>query len=269
MNISSMVVKKTARTALKGNYFKGVVASTIIAFVWIVLSVCASYAGTFAGIAVANLAFILFLMFLMIPLILGFVYFSVRLIFSNDCDPVTVVKYFSNRRDYFKALKLSLTLTGNMLFYSFVFFLPVAICNYVASGEFFKTLGMQIPVWASGVWVVSYILRILATVLFINVMLKFYLAPFLISANEDMDPFEALHISKTIAFASKREFIFLILSFALYIIACVFVLPLIFIFPYFAVAYAVHCRYAVAEYNKNVDKTNSNNAPSFEASISF
>ena len=42
---------------------------------------------------------------------------------------------------------------------------------------------------------------------------------------------------------------------------------MIFVFPYFAAAYAVHCRYAVAAYNKNADGMSA--APSFEADISF
>ena len=97
-------------------------------------------------------------------------------------------------------------------------------------------------------------------------MLKFYLSPFLLAADENMKVLEALSISRIIAPVTRREFIFLVLGFICYIVACIFVIPTIFLLPYFAAAYAVHCRYAVAAYNKNADGVA---VPSFEADISF
>ena len=66
-----------------------------------------------------------------------------------------------------------------------------------------------------------------------------------------------------------RSFIALAFSLILYIAACFLVIPIIFIFPYFTAAYAVHCRFAVASYNKSVDSINRDDVPSFSADISF
>ena len=267
MNVSGSAVKKTARTALAGNYFKAAVVSSMLVFTWLVLTTCFRTLGAVAGGAVALAFFAAVFVLLFCPLIMGFAYFSVRMIFGSDCEPVTAFKYFSCAKDYSKAVRLSLILSGNALFIGIFLFLPSVICSLISSGEFFKMLGMQIPSWASLFGVLSYILRVAALALLLTVMFKFYLAPFLIAANENLNVSEAMQISKIIARVTRKDFIMLILSFIGYIIACVFVIPTIFVFPYFASAYAVHCRYAVADYNKTADFLNA--APNFEADISF
>ena len=119
MNISSSVVKKTARTALKGKYFKAVIVSCIFVFAWLVLYTCYAILRSIAGL-----------------------YFSVRLIFGSDCEPLTLFKYFSGAKEYFKALKLSLTLSGNAVLMGIFLFLPAIFCDLVANGYFFKMLNM-------------------------------------------------------------------------------------------------------------------------------
>ena len=267
MDISGTVVKKTARTALKGNYFKTAIVSCIFIFAWIVLFECVKISGAVAGPVAAFALLAAVIVFLIFPLAQGFVYYSVRLIFGSDCEPQVLFKYFSGGKEYLRALKLSVILAGNAAFFGIFLFFPVVLCDLTANGGLFKMMGAEIPSWASWLSVLSHILRIIALAILLSLMLKFYLSPFLVAANEDMDIFEALQISKTIARVTRREFIFLICGFIGYIVACVFVIPMIFVFPYFAAAYAVHCRYAVAAYNKNADGMSA--APSFEADISF
>lgn len=269
MNISSAIVKKTAIIALKNKYTGGVVSAAVYLFTWLIGIFIAELLGTAAGGAVSVLFIILYLLFLMLPLTMGFVYWSVRVIFIGDCEPLIIFKYFSSRSNYLRALKLWLPITGNALFSGFLLFLPGIFADMAASGEIFTLFGAQIPLWASSLWGVAAFLKFAATICLILVLLKFYLAPFLLAADEKMQPLEAIHMSKTIATRSRKDFIWFLFSFAGYFIACVFMIPTIFILPYFITSYAVHCRFVIAAYNKDIDRINQKNIPSFEADISF
>ena len=269
MNVSSTIVKKTAITALKNKYTGGVVCSSIYLFTWLICIFVTELVSNFGGMMSTLLLFAVLCVFLILPLTLGLIYWGIRIIFSGDSEPVLIFKYFSSRKDYIRSIRLWLPITGNALFYGFLLFLPAVFADMVANGRIFILFGVQIPLWASSIWGISVALRIIASLCLIFVLLKFYLAPFLLVADENMEPLEAIHMSKVIATRSRKDFIWLVFSFTGYIIACIFMIPIVFILPYLTASYAVHCRFEIAAYNNNIDRINQKNIPGFEADISF
>ncbi len=267
MNSSTVAVKNTAKTALKGNYCNSIAVSSLYIFVFIVCAVCCEMLLSVTGPVLSFIFLIFAFAVFIIPLTLGVIYFTVRLIFGQNTEPVLIFKYFSSRKDFKRALNFSFLLIGNALFVGFLLFLPAFFADLIADGRLFKLFGAQIPLWASGLSTVSDFLKVVAVVSLFAVMLKYYLAPFLLVADENMDPGETLHISKIISSVTKKDFIRLTLSFIWYILACIFVIPDIFIFPYFSVSYCVHCRFCLASYNNTVDKLNKREIPSFEVTL--
>ena len=269
MSISSIAVKKTALTSLKGKYLESLVTVTIYIFACLICLFCAEIISPVIG-GFGTVIFLAFLLALiLLPITLGLAFWGVRLIFANDANPLTLFNYFTDRARYTRAIKLSLPLTVKTVYTGVILFIPCFFCDLIANGKIFTLVGAEIPLWTSGFSGVSAILKFLASLFLIIIMLKYYLAPFLLAADKDMDPMEALHISKVIALRSKKDFIWLILSFTHYILLCVLMIPLIFIMPYFTASYAVHCRFAVAAYNKVADSMNSPDIPSFNPDISF
>ena len=269
MNFSNATVKITAKSTLKNKYTSGIITAAIFVFAYIVCYYCGAFLYSLGSPAAATISLICLFAFLILPLIAGYVYWGVRLAFFGENEPVLMFKYFSSKENYLKALKFSFLITGNGLFVGFLLSLPCILVSLIASGKLFVMLGLKIPLWASSFDTVRTVFVIAAILLFFLIMLKYYLAPFLMAADEDMDPLEAVHMSKIISVRSKRNFLWLILGFLPHIIACVFVIPIIFLFPYFNLSYVVYCRFAVAAYNISVDKTNKANIPSFDADISF
>lgn len=269
MSLYGTAVKKTAAFSLKNNYTSGVISACIYIFSLIVLSVCVDTASGILGNFGAYVFLFLLVVFLAFPLTLGYVYRGTSLIFTGECEPILIFKYFSSRKDYFKALKMSFYLTGNALFVLFLLSIPAVFAALTADGRVFTLFGAQIPIWASSLTPVVYILKYAAIIITVFVMLKYYMAPFLIAADGDMDPLEAIHLSRVISICSKRDFIKLAFSFTGYIIACFLVVPVIFVFPYFNAVYNVHCRFAVASYNKAVDEIKEPQVPNFNANITF
>lgn len=269
MSISSTAVKKTALTVLKDKYLKSIITSAIYVFSCLVCLFCLELIGTVAGSIAAFVFFLIFAVFLIIPITLGLAFWGVRMIFGNEGHPILIFNFFTDRDKYLRAIRFSVPFTAKSCLAGAILFLPAFITKLLASGKIFNILKMQIPIWASGLSYVSEILEFFAFICLISVMMRYYLTPFLLAADEKMDAREAMNMSRIIAGKSKKDFVWLILSLGLYIIACIFMVPIIFILPYFTVCFAVHCRFAVAAYNKNADKINSLNIPSFRADISF
>ena len=269
MNISISAVKKTAIAALKNKYSTGVMTAAILVFSFIVCFSCTEMAYFTTGAAGGTLLLILLIVFLLFPLASGYVYCGTHLILTGESDPLLIFKYFTSKQAYARVLKLSVLITGNAAFAGALLFLPCFAVDMLASGKLFMLLGAQIPLWASSLWTVSAVLKAAAAFALLILMIKYYLAPFLIAADEDMDPFEAVHMSKVISTRSKKDFLLFLLSFIGYIIAGFLVIPIIFILPYFSTSYSVFCRFAVAAYNTDADRVNRADIPSFDASISF
>ena len=269
MNIPSSSVKKTAAFSLKNKYTSGVIAACIYMFLLIILSVCVGLAEIALNRAGVYILTLLFTVFLILPLTFGYIYRGTLLLFTGDCEPLLIFKYFSSKKDYLRALKMSVLLTGNALFAGILFFIPAIFAELIANGKLFTLFGAQIPIWAASIMPVAYILKSAAIVFTIFIMLKYYMAPFLMAANEEMDPLEAIHMSKIISFNSKWNFISLVLSFTGYILACLLIVPIVFVLPYFNASYSAHCRFAVTFYNNAVDDMNNPAVPNFNANITF
>ena len=98
-------------------------------------------------------------------------------------------------------------------------------------------------------------------------MARYYIAPFLLIADEDMDAAEAIHMSDVISKSTMLDFIYLFFSLLGWIILSVLVIPIMFTLPYIITSVSVHTRFAIAEYNKRVDKQNSDTFPTYVAGI--
>ena len=269
MSIPSTAVKKTAITTLKGNYLQGIITSAMYIFACLICVFCTEIAAPLLGVVFSAVFTLLLSVFLIIPLTLGLAYWGIRMIFCGDSNPLLLFYYFTGRVKFRRAINFAIPFTFKAVTSGVILFIPAFLADFIASGKLFTLFGAQIPLWISGLFGLSAVLKVLAFFSLIAVMLKYYMSPFLMAADEKMDPAKAMHISTVIATRSKKDFIWLIFSFTLYILACLFMIPTVFIMPYFTVSYAVHCRFAVAAYNKIADSLNSPDIPTFRADISF
>lgn len=268
MYISNSLVKKTALFSLKNKYTSGIIAACIYFFAVVSVMACVSLAAVVSAEVAVVLMLICFFLFIL-PLTFGYIYLGTSVILSGESEPLLIFKYFTSKKDYIKSLKMSFAIGGNAFFYFTLLYLPAVFTDLLSSGKLSEVFGVQVPIWASNLSPVADILSIASVVITILLMLKYYLAPFLMAADETMDPIKAINLSRVISTRSKWSFVKLAFSFFLYIIACFFVIPIVFILPYFNAAYNVHCRFAVAIYNKAIDEANSRRVPNFNANITF
>ena len=153
------------------------------------------------------------------------------------------------------------------LFFGIILFIPSFIVDLFSSSFIYDVLKMPTPLWTSNLYYLSLFLKTVATVILIFIMARYYMAPFLIAADEDMEVDEAIHMSDTISKRTMLDFIYLFFSFFGWILVSVLVFPLIFTMPYILISFGVHVRFAIAEYNKRIDLKTRESSNTFVAGI--
>lgn len=267
MTAGNSVVKLTAKTALKNNWLKCIAASLILIFSCLILLIAADYASYISNDAVGYILLAIGGIFLTFPLFLGLVRFFWRMIFGADDRQLVLFYYFSDREKYKRALRLSVSLALRAAGLAVLLFLPAIIIDIFSGVKIYDIMDIPIPIWTGNLYYLSVFLKTVAAVVLFFIMARYYLAPFLTVADEDMDVAEAMHMSCTLSKDTELDFIYLIFSFIGWILISVLIFPLVFTAPYFMTSLSVHTRFAVAEYNKKVEKNSDSDIPTFAAEI--
>jgi len=265
MATSSRVVKITAKTTLKNNFLRSVFSSMPILFCIFIGIYISSFLDYIGGSIVSGIFLTLFTVFLTVPLCLGVIRFFWRMLFSVNDNPISVFYYFSNKGLYLKTLKLTGVILFKAIVPALILAIPVVGLWLVSKGAIFEMIDMSIPLWTANLSYIYVFVKTLAIILLILHMFKYYMAPLFIIADKNMDIDEAIHMSTMIAKKSSIDFSYLIFSFIGWIILSFLVIPLVFTLPYFLTSYAVHFRFAVAEYNKHVEESIADEFPTFVA----
>lgn len=267
MTATSSVVKLTAKTALKNNWPKAAAVCVIPVCAWLISGLAVSLTAYMANEAAGAVLFAFLSFFVLLPLILGVIRFFWRMIFGADDSPVSVFYWFSSKNNYLRAVKLEFLLAVRALFFGIILFIPAMIVDLFAGSFLYDALKIPIPLWTSNLYYLSLFLKTVASVILVFIMARYYMAPFLLIADEEMDAAEAIHMSDVISKSTILDFIYLFFSLIGWIALSVLIIPIMFTLPYIITSVSVHVRFAVAEYNKRVDRQNSESFPTFVAGI--
>lgn len=254
MEATSTVVKKTAKTVLKDNWVEAMAIGAIVLFVYFLGYIAVSlFSVVFPNMAVYGIITVL-AVFVVLPLLLGALRCYWLVMWDKKSIVGEIFYYFASKTQYLKAIKMFWLLCLRALWIGALLLVPSVITDVLSSAKIYELFHFSAPSWASNLWVVSIFLKTLAGGILLAIMVKYYLAPFLIIADEQMDVREAIHKSTLLSKATGIDFVVLILSFIGWILLSLFIFPLVVTIPYFMVSYMVHSRFSVANYNKVVQQ---------------
>lgn len=267
MTVPTSVVKLTAKDALKNNWLKAI----IVACIFIAVDFFVKFAGSILfelfGIAPYLCMYGIGLLFLIYPLFLGVFRFFWRVLMGANDNPLIIFHYFLSFGLYKKSLKLILGLLFKIIAIGLPILIPSIVIAVISNPDFYDTLGIAIPLWSENLNSIAYLIFTISVVLLLFISARFYLAPMLFVADENMEADEAIHMSKVISKKTQTDFIYLTFSFLLWIIASLFYVPMLYTLPYIITSYLVHCRFAVADYNLFIKEKNQMNLDFFSANI--
>lgn len=267
MTSPSVVVKSTVKAILKGNYYKSICACLICIFIALSIQLTASLIGLAFGNAVLYILLSLLYFFLLFPTALGLLRFFRHLMWDKNDDIISVFYYFGNIELYKKAISSVFSLILRLFLIGLAVYLPSILLTILGMPQIYEFLGVTMPAFIRSIVETTSVFTVISTVIYLILAVRYYMTPFLLVADEEMDAGEALHMSKVISKRSSWDFVGLVLSLSFWILISLFIIPLPFTMPYIALAYMVHCRFAVAHYNKIADLVNQNNIPFYSSDI--
>lgn len=267
MTVSNSSIKTISKTTLKENYITAFMVSVIVMTVWFINYNISAIFSIIAGSIVSTVIYYALNVLFLLPIVFGVVRYFWRLICKSNDNPIIVFHYFTTKTLYLKALHIIGSLLVRILFCYLIFSIPVFIFKLITGTWLYDFLNLSMPIWTVNLSNLIYFLKFIAIVATVVSMLKFYLAPMLFIADENMDVAEAVHLSTVISKRTTLDFIFLIFSFAGWLLLSFFYLPLIFISPYFITAFLVYSSFAVEEFNSEINKINRDDIPTFIAGV--
>ncbi len=267
MSSGSKAVKNTAMITFKNNLISCVISGLVVIFTYYSCNLISSLFHYLKISFLSDIVFFLLLFFIFSPVLFGLLRYYWRMILGVTDIPISVFENFSDFQKYKKAIKLQSVLLLKTFVRGIILFIPAILVKLISQEYFYDFFGLPMPLWAGNLLPVFNGLVTFSLVILLFMMLKFYLAPMLYIADENMDIDEAIHMSKIISKKSGIDFIYLCAGFIGWIILSFLVFPLIFTLPYMLLSYLYHSRFAVAEYNKHIENQNLDGSFSFSEGI--
>lgn len=253
---ASPVVKSTVKSALQGKRISATIAALIPVFTFYMLYLIMS---SFSFILTDALSWILLtamavlFLFVLNPVLLGAIRFFWRLTDGADDGPAEVFYYFGSFFRYKRAMKSIFLMIFKCFTALFTCLLPYIIITILSEAWLYQFLGTEIPLWVAGLALVQSFLRVVGIFAGLAVISRYYLFPAIVVMDDSMLLLEALHISVMVSRRSVSYFLGLAVSLFGWILLSLLVAPLIYTAPLFLGCYAVHCRYALVNYNLSLD----------------
>ncbi len=253
MAVSSGAVKATAKAALRKNYLKVVaVCSILLCVVFFCNNTATLLSLPFGSLGAVALKSVLNV-FLVVPIALGVLKFIWRMIYSAEDSPIYVFHFFSSATLYLKALKIIFQFVFRTVLWLMIFNVPSVLLLILSKSYVFDALNISMPIWAANLEFYSVFARNISYVAVFFMMLKYYMAPIIFVADEDVNVHEAMYNSTAISKRTTFDFLGLILSLVLWILPSVLILPLPFTMPVILTSYCVHVRFSVTEFNRHIE----------------
>lgn len=259
MSAGNKAVKVTAKSILLKNMLRSAFASLIVIFSYLICLII-SQLSTIVFTDVAYYALFIFsFIFINLPLFLGLIRFFWRMQFDAIDIPITVFVYFTSFNRYVKTVKFILSLLAKIILFALILYFPLFIIWLLTNSFIYDLLNISIPIWISNLNGIRFFVFVFSSVLLFLISIKYYMAPILFIADENIDIKTAIKSSSIITRRTFVDFSYLLLSLIGWIILSLFHIFNFFILPYIILVYVVHSRFSIVEYNYFQTKMNENN----------
>lgn len=253
MASQNRAVKHTAQAIWGGQKSVALAIGLILLFACLMLYIFFKLTFMFLPVFVSVISTLILFFLWFSPIALGALRAIWQQMLENKTEVLNVFYYFGNYNLYKKALKFVFFLMLRLIGIFVVCFIPGVLIDVISSEWIHTSFDLTMPLWISNLSFISSIFYFIGGLIGVIVSIRFYISPFLFIINDDMDPLEIIHLSSVVSKDNSWEFFVLILSFVLWFAFGIFIFPLIIVYPYFLTCYMVHCRFAIAQYNKKQD----------------
>lgn len=173
---------------------------------------------------------------------------------QKEYDIETVFYFFSSFSRYKRAVKTVILIAMRVFLIGFICLLPCLISSLFEHSWIYTTFNSDVPLWSSNLQLITDFLKLTGITLTICISLRYYLVPVVAVMDDSLYLMETIHISQMISKHSLGAFASLILSFFGWFLLSLLGIPIVYVLPYFLISYVVHCRFAIVNYNLNLER---------------
>lgn len=258
-------VKQNARMALCGHWARAIGILMICVSICVIFSLLRGMTALLAGIpeftdtfgtpeyflddvpalttasVIMELCFLLATLVVNAPLMLGVRQWYYGLGGGSPEEVSSIFSFFSGVRLFLRAVCLHISLAVRSALWAAVFFaVPLGVC--AAAWGLGARGSME---YAALLLLLGGMLLLLAGVFYLVHMKRYFLAPYLIAYDSGMTVHRAVRHSVREMRGGRTEVFLLGLTFVPWALLCVFLLPLLYVGPYYGAARALYARYFI------------------------
>lgn len=195
----------------------------------------------------------------LLPLSLGFLrfYFSVS---KGELPSVSeIFYYFIEKKRFLRALSFGINAALRVIFWTLICILPGIIMITVSTTSFVtNTVSGDSNKYFIIFEIIAMILLVVGYIFLTVIALRYFLSSYLLISREEMSVKDCFKVSFKGMVGHRISVLKLYITFLPWILSCFFVLPILYVIPYFQTAKFICAKWLLAEIEK---KDNSNNAP--------
>ena len=254
---TNAVVKNTAKTIMKRSPIATAIISLIILAVFFLTQLI--FTGMLnplfsKAVILQIISYTLLFVCLFWPVFMGAIRFFWVFTEHKTNKIEAIFYYFSNFKVYKRAIKTIILLGTKIFLIAFLTLIPCFISHLLEGSWIYNALDFTVPLWTANLKLITDFLKFAGITLTVFLSLKYYLYPVVVVMDEDLYLMEAMHISEMISKQSISSFASLVVSFLGWFFFSLLGLPLVYTLPFFLISYVVHCRFAIVNYNLNLQR---------------
>lgn len=195
-------------------------------------------AGALSAYVLVQLLSIVIL-FAFSPMMIGMISFFNALAKGEKAEFSMIYNWFSDTQRYRKAVLFCLQLAVRYLMWMFVCLLPMAFFLPLLTSDAFEFS----PAVHNSLLIVFGIYITAAVIFFLAATAKYFLAPYLLIDHPELSVIACINASVLYMRGNRLKYVRLVLSFLPWFLLCFFVVPVLYVAPYFQASCAVSAKW--------------------------
>lgn len=259
------IAKRVARDSLKNNWGKAITVFMTVCAVWIFIVISEQavrllfnipltvtiLSDTGEKMAVANTSLFsilittagtLLFLFFFLPLTLGQYLWHCNNSKGSENEVSAIFSPFSSSKNLFKSVWYFFNISFRRFFWLLVFLVPVSITFPTFDTLLSEVEAQYLQYLNLGLTILKVALIILSLTLYTLFSMRYFLAPYLLVSDSTLSVNKAIEQSIILMKNRKVEAFWFVLSFFGWFLLCIFVLPALYVFPFYANARAHYAR---------------------------
>lgn len=184
----------------------------------------------------------------------GDLFWNYSTIHGMDNDFYIIFNYYSTLKKILKSWCISIQIFIRKFFWVSILLLPSIVIGWWSTYATIYQHDVYDSILINFGYILSLLLAIVSIIICVIFLQRYFLTRYLIVSGECTKVRQAIKLSIKIMNGKKIDFILLLLSFSGWILSCILIIPIFFVFPYIKISLTLYSRYLVESYKNTIQE---------------